>query len=136
MTLFILCGTGSSSTTRINILALIIIVLVSSFSYCSSSLLSSVGSSSVDIANNIDKFDIDKNINGENNDYHRLPFRSSSSAIHHLNAAEHPIISKNYLLHLLLKSALNKEEDRPHRRYEVPIQNRRYAPQSFHAMRG
>lgn len=136
MAFSILYGTGSSPSTRINILTLITIVLVSSFSYCSSSSASSFGSSHVDIGNKVDNFDIDKNINGENNDYYRLPFRPSSSAIDDLDADEYPIISKNHLLHLLLKSALAQEEDRPRRKYEVHVSNRRYAPQSFHAMRG
>jgi len=136
MTLFILYGNSSSSSTRIYILALISLVLVCLFSHCSSSSTSSFGSSSVDIGNNPDNFDIEKYINDESNYYYRLPFRPSSSAIDYLNADQHRMLSKNGLLNLLLKSALTQEEDRPHRKYEVHVNNRRYAPQSFHAMRG
>ena len=138
MALFILCGNGSPSFTQIYMLVLIILVLVCSFSHGSSSSSSSLlGSSNVDIGNNIDNFDNEKNFHGKNNHRYRLLFRpSSSSSIDHINNAEYPIPSKNHLISFLLRSFQTKTEDRPHRQHQIHVNSRRYAPQSFHAMRG
>jgi hypothetical protein len=114
MALFILCRQNSSSSTQIYVLALIALVFVCSFSYCSS-------------------YGFDKNFDGENGYRHNLPVQSSH---HNVDAAEHPSPSKDFLLNLLLKSALTQTGDRHHRQYQVHVNNRRYVPQSFHAMRG
>lgn len=140
MKFFLFCGidsSSSSSMTRVYVLSLITLVFVCSFSYCTSSSASSFGSSHRDLGINIDK-----NINDENNHYYRLPYRPSSSAVDSLTDDEYLKLTRNHLLKLLLKSALNQkqedneENDRLYRQNQDHIYNRRYAPQSFHAMRG
>lgn len=127
MALFILCGTDSSSVTRFYTLSLITLVFVCTFSYCSS-----FGSSRVDFGNHIDK-----NLNDENTHYYGLPYQRSSSGNDYINDDEYALLAKNHLLKLLLKSALSQEkENHLQDQYEVRVNNRRYAPQSFHAMRG
>jgi hypothetical protein len=128
MAFFISYGNRFSSSTRISMLSLIILVLVCSFSYCSSSLASSFGSSNV----GIDK----KRFHDEIPNYHRLLFRPTSSEIYDLNSNENRISSKDRLLNLLLKSAVIQEEDLPYDQDSNHINNRRQIPQSFHAMRG
>ena len=129
MAVFVSYGNHFSSSTRISMLSLIILVLVCSFSYCSSSsLASSFGSSNVDI----DKIRFHDKIPN----YHRLLFRPTSSETDDLNLNEYRMSSKDRLLNLLLKSALIKEEDLPYDQDSNHINNRRNIPQSFHAMRG
>src|SRR5690348_11359781 len=125
MALFILCGNGSSSSTKIYMLVLIILVLVCSYSHG----FSSSGSSNVDIGNNIDNFDKEKNFHGKNNHRYRLLFRPSSSSIDYVNDAEYPIPSKDRLINYLLKSFLTETEDRPYRQRQIHVNSRRYAPQ-------
>ncbi|CAF3028175.1 unnamed protein product [Rotaria socialis] len=135
MALLILCCRGSSPSTRIYMSALIALVLVCSFSCCSSSSEFLFGSPTGDTGKNVDDVDIDKKFHGQNNDDYPLPYRSAPSSIHYVNAIKNPMLSKSHLLNLLLDSALIRE-DVPHRQYQDRLFNRRYAPQSFHAMRG
>lgn len=127
---------GSLSSTRIYMSALIGLVLICSFSCCSSTPTSLFGSSTGDIGENLDDIDIDKIFYGQN--VHYPPFSSGflPSSNDYINAVKSPTFSKSRLLHLLLNPALFQGEDRPHRQYEDHLNNRRYAPQSFHAMRG
>jgi hypothetical protein len=134
MALFILCRNGSSSSTRLYVLAWISLVLVCSFSYGSSAPLS--GSSTVDIGNDVDHLNNEKSVDDKINHHYRLPFRSSASLNHKIDADDYPISSKNRFRNLLLQLALSQEGDRSPRQYQVHVDDRRYAPQSFHAMRG
>jgi hypothetical protein len=128
MASFILYGSGSSSFMRIYRLALIILMLVCSFSYCSSSS----NTSNVDIGENDDG-----NINDKNHHYYyRLPFRPTSSAMDTINADEHPILFKYRLRNLLVRPALIQDEARRPRRHPPYAYHDRNSPQIFQAMRG
>ncbi len=118
-------GNHFSSSTRISILSLIILVLVCSFSYCSSS---SFGSPNIDIDN--------KNFHDKKSNYHHLLFRPSSSEIDYFNSNENHLSSKDRLFNLLLKSALIQGENFPYDQDSSHDNSRRDLPQSFHAMRG
>jgi hypothetical protein len=108
---------------RIYSLALIILMLVCLFSYCSSSS----NTSNVDIGENDDG-----NINDKNNHYYsRLPFRPSPSAID-----EHPILFKHRLRNLLVRPVLIQEEAQRPRRHPPYAYHDRNSPQVFQAMRG
>ncbi len=135
MAIFILCRNDSSSCTRFCMLGLISLVLVCSFSYGSPLPKSSLDSSSVDNGNDIENFDNNKNYDGKNN-HHRLSFRPASYINPHIDPVDHPMLSRKLLRNLLLQLALSEEQDRLHRQNEVHVESRRYAPQSFHAMRG
>ncbi|CAF1348779.1 unnamed protein product [Rotaria sp. Silwood1] len=137
MALSILCGKGSSSSTRVYMSALIVLVLICSFSCCSSSSSTYLfGSSIGDIGKNVDDIDIDNDFYGQNNHDYPLPSRLSSSSINHINAIKHPILSKSRFLSLLFDPALIQKENLSRRQYQDRFYNRRYAPQAFHAMRG
>ena len=128
MAFFMLHGNSSSSSARFYMLSFILLVFVCSFSYCSSSF----GSSSIGTDENAHFVDNDKYINGENN-YDV----GSSSEVNQLNTNEKQILLKSHLLNILFNSILAQDkEDHRYRRYPNHFNNRRYVPQSFHAMRG
>jgi hypothetical protein len=125
MAFFLFYGSGSSLSSRLNVLALIALVLVCFCSYCSSSssLISPIidGGSSLD---DIDTYDIEDEIT------YYTPLKLSS--FYYRNVPEQAILPiKNRFHNLLFKSALIQPD------YRNKIHNRkRYVPQSFHAMRG
>jgi hypothetical protein len=133
MAFFLLHNNGPSSSIRVFMLALFALVLACSFSYCSSSPTYSVDPSTIDIGDN--NIEIEKKSNDQNYPYYRSAFESSPST-HDMDVAERPISSKHRFVNLLTKAALLEAEDRPHRQYPIHANNRRYAAQSFHAMRG
>ena len=137
MALFILYGKHPSSSPRICMLSLTILILVCSFSYCCSSPASSFDSSSVDVGNDVDNINDSKDFGDESNSYHRLPFRPASSTIDYSDTNEDQILTNDHFLDLLLKSVRTQEEDHPYRQHSVRVSNKRYVPQTpFHAMRG
>jgi hypothetical protein len=124
MALFLVYGSGSSSTSRLNILALIAFILVCFCSYCSSTSLVPPIIDVDSLADDIDMFDID-----DDTAYY-TPLKLSSH--HHRNVPEEAILpSKNHFLNLLLKSAVIQPDHR-HKLYN----DKRYVSQAFHAMRG
>jgi len=124
MAFFLFYGSGSSLSTRLNILALIALLLIYFCSYCSSSSLVSPitnGDSSID---DIDTYDIEDEIT------YYTPLKLSS--LYYRNVPEQAILPiKNRFHNLLFKSALIQPDYR-HKIYN----SKRYAPQAFHAMRG
>jgi len=131
MALFLLNLNGPSSCLRILMLALFGLVLTCSFSYCSSSPTYSTGSSPDDIGDI--NFDIEQKSYGQNYPHYHVALEPS---VHDIDAAEHPILSKHRFANLLTKSALLEAEDRLHRQHQTHAENKRYASQAFHAMRG
>jgi hypothetical protein len=114
MAFFLFDDHHSLLISRLNILALI--VLVCCCTYCSSSPI-------IDVDSSIDDIDM-FNINDEMN--------YSPSSYDYIDAPEQEILpSNNRLLYLLLKSALSQPD------YRQQISNdKRYTSQAFHAMRG
>lgn len=127
MAFFLFHANGSSFASRLNTLALIVLVLVCFCSYCSSSP-SSLVSPIVDVdssTDDLDLFDIEDEIT------YYTPLKLLSH--HYRNVPEQAILppSKNRFRNLLLKTALIYPEYR--RKFH---NNKRYASQQFHAMRG
>ncbi|UJR20612.1 hypothetical protein I4U23_023737 [Adineta vaga] len=122
MAVFVLCGSNSSFSTRFYILALIALVLVCCCSYCSST---SIVPSLADVDPSSD--DTNELIHDEESTYD-LPYRLAP----YRYIPEQALLSPNdRLMQLLIQSALNQNYDK-----ENKENNKRYASQSFHAMRG
>jgi len=125
MAFFLFYSSGSSLSTRLNILALIALILVCFCSYCTSS--SSVVSPITDVdssIDDIDTYDIEDEIT------YYTPLKLSS--LYYRNVPEQAILPiKNRFHNLLFKSALIQPD------YRHKIHNsKRHTPQAFHAMRG
>lgn len=135
MAIFILYGKSSSSSTRIYMSTLIALVLFCSFSCCASSSAALFGSSAGDIGEKLDDIGINKNVPGQPNNQNADPPRLSTFSVHYLKSIKNPKVSQSRLVDLLLNAAVNQIEDRLNYEYQH-LSNRRYAPQSFHAMRG
>lgn len=125
MAFFLFYATGSSFSSRLNILALIVLVLVCFCSYCSSSpsLVSTLINPDLPI-NDADLYDLEDEIT------YYTPLKLSPH--HYRSVAEQVKIPSKYRSsNVLLKTALIYPEYR--RKFH---NNKRYAAQAFHAMRG
>ncbi|CAF1318023.1 unnamed protein product [Rotaria magnacalcarata] len=125
MAFAILNGSISSFSKRFYIVALISCILLCLCSYCSSSPFAS---SVIDAEPLSD--DINDVYDSEDGMKFYIPLQLLSN--HFINAPQQEMAaSKAHLFRVLLKSLLT-ESDHRHRQYN----DKRYASQSFHAMRG
>jgi hypothetical protein len=134
MALIRLCGFGSPSSSLLCLFAMATFVLVCSCSYSSSSSSSFEPPVVIDPLSNASDNIADGFASDDNNedDHHSpLPSQSLSSLLRYLNDGEVPISSKDRLIHLLKLNLVRHGENQNRH-----INNRRYAPQSFHALRG
>lgn len=124
MALFTLNGSVSSFSKRVYMLALVALLLICFCSYCSASSFSPSVIEVDPLSDDIDDFDNSHEIK------YYIPFKASPNNF--ISVSEQPIIaSKSSLIHLLLKSLLGQPEYQ-----HKPYNDKRYATQSFHAMRG
>jgi hypothetical protein len=119
MALFVLCGSSSSFSTRFYILALIALVLVCFCTYCSSSPIAPSLVDTDQFSDEINEFNKDDDI------VLGLPSDQYIS--------EQAILpTDDRLLAFLLQAAINED----HHQQQARQNSKRYASQSFHAMRG
>ncbi|CAF2521984.1 unnamed protein product [Rotaria sp. Silwood2] len=124
MALFLLTGSSSSFYKRFYTVALISFILVCLCSYCSSSPFASSYIDADPLSDDLDEFD-----NNQEMKYFK-PLQSLSNR--YVNIPEQELLgSKARLFRILLKSLLLQPDYR-YSRYN----DKRYASQSFHAMRG
>ncbi|CAF0963513.1 unnamed protein product [Rotaria sp. Silwood1] len=124
MAFILLTGNGSSFVKRFYTIALIYFILVCLCSYCSSSSFASPFIDADPLSNDLDEFD-----NSQETKYY-IPLQLPSN--HYINVPEQEVLaSKARLFRILLKSLLI-QPDYQRKQYN----GKRYASQSFHAMRG
>src|SRR5689334_4582197 len=126
MALIPFCGFSSPSSTLLCLLSLTALVLVCSCSYSSSfdptGVMDPLSNTNDDV---VDGFVSDDN--NEDDRRNRLLFQPLPFWLQYLDDDEQPISSKDRLIHILKSSQVRHHHGHPH------INNRRYAPQSFHA---